>query len=149
MPLARAALHAAGEDLHVAIWPGSQQLTADITRFAAREGRSFVVAASAVLRSSDISARIPHRDAMLDGDDWIYDGGSGIAAPDGSWLLEPVVGREELLIASLDHARVRGERQNFDPAGHYARPDVLRLEVDRRRQTAATWVDRTGPQESE
>jgi nitrilase len=37
MPLPRAALYAQGEDLHVALWPGSARLTADITRFIARE----------------------------------------------------------------------------------------------------------------
>ena len=43
--------------------------------------------------------------------------------------------------AEIDPRRVQEERQNFDPAGHYARPDVLRLIVDRRRQTAAEFVD--------
>jgi nitrilase len=71
----------------------------------------------------------------------LYDGGSCVAGPDGQWLVEPVVGREELIVAELDPARVREERQNFDPVGHYARPDVLRLIVDRRRQTAAQWIE--------
>jgi nitrilase len=52
-------------------------------------------------------------------------------------VIEPVVGEEGLFVAELDHARVREERHNFDPVGHYARPDVTRLTVDRRRQMAA------------
>ena len=39
-----------------------------------------------------------------------------------------------MIVVTLDHRRVREERQNFDPAGHYARPDVARLVVNRERQ---------------
>lgn len=46
MPLPRAALYAQGEDLHVAIWPGSVHNTQDITRFIAKESRSFVISVS-------------------------------------------------------------------------------------------------------
>ena len=139
MPLARAALYAQGADLHVAIWPGCARLTRDITRFIALESRSFVVSASALIREQDLPASTPMRDRIAAKGEVLYDGGSCIASPDGSWLVEPVVGREELIFADLDHARILEERQNFDPAGHYARPDVLHLTVDRRRQGTASF----------
>ena len=65
----------------------------------------------------------------------LANGGSCIAGPDGKWVVEPVVGEEQLIIADINHQCVRAERQNFDPAGHYARPDVTQLTVNRERQT--------------
>lgn len=142
MPLARASLYAAGEDLHVAIWPGSVHNTKDITRFIARESRSYVVSVSSLIRESDVPADVPHRDRIVPTPgETICNGGSCVAGPDGEWVLEPVADEEGLFVVELDHGRVLEERQNFDPSGHYARPDVLRLQVDRRRHTPATWID--------
>jgi len=56
-------------------------------------------------------------------------GGSAILAPDGSYLAGPLYGEEGILYADLDPARLDEERQRFDPAGHYHRPDVLGLRV--------------------
>ena len=142
LPLARAALYAQGEDLHVAIWPGSLRNTSDVTRFIAREGRSFVVSVSGLMRRSDIPDDVP-RAAMLreTADEVMANGGSCIAAPNGEWLLEPEIDVESLRVAELDHRRVLEERQNMDVAGHYSRPDVTRLHVDRRRQSTADFSD--------
>jgi nitrilase len=142
MPLARAALYAAGEDLHVALWPGSRRNTEEITRFVAREGRSYVASVCGLLREQDIPDDVPERDRMIrEAGPTLLEGGSCAAAPDASWIVEPVVGQEALLTIDLDHDRVLEERQSFDPAGHYARPDVLRLHVDRRRQQGAEFRD--------
>ena len=136
MPLPRAALYGLGEDLHVAVWPGNLRNTQDITRFIAVESRSYVVSVSGLMRRSDFPNRTPHLDAILDEcPDVLANGGSCLAAPDGSWVVEPIVGEEAILTATIDHALVREERQNFDPAGHYSRPDVLQLTINRQRQS--------------
>lgn len=141
MPLARAALYGQGEDLHVAVWPGNVRNTVDLTRHIARESRSFVISVSGLMRREDIPASMPHRDRILAScPPMPADGGSCIAGPDGQWLVAPVSGIETLIHADLDPARVREERQNFDPAGHYARPDVTRLVVNRERQSTTQFI---------
>ena len=136
IPLLRSALYAQGEDLHVAVWPGSPRLTRDITRFMALEGRSFVLSVSGVLTRDDIPENMPHRDLILSSvPEALADGGSCIAAPTGEWVIEPADGREQLLVAELPLSTVYEERQNFDPPGHYSRPDVVRLQVNRERQS--------------
>jgi len=135
MPLVRTALYAEGEDLHVAVWPGNKRNTEDLTRVMAKEGRSYVISVSGIFRPEDIPDDFPHADLMRAATSKILaDGGSCIAAPDGSWVVAPFVNGEKLVTAILDHKFVREERQNFDPVGHYSRPDVLKLSVNKQRQ---------------
>ena len=140
MPLARVALQAQGEDLHIATWPGNVRNTDRLTPVLAMEGRSYVLSASALLRQSDVPPTHPLAAMFATCPDVLADGGSCIAAPDGTWVMPPTTG-EALLTATLDPREVRRARQNFDPAGHYSRPDVTRLTVDRRRQGLATFID--------
>jgi nitrilase len=143
MPLPRAALYALGEDLHVAIWPGNESNTEDLTRVLAKEGRSYVMSVSGLMRSDDFPEDTPHLDKILAGGPMgmIANGGSCLAAPDGTWIIPPVIDKEVVLVATIDHQQVRAERQNFAPSGHYSRPDVTQLAVNRQRQEIAKFID--------
>lgn len=136
MPLPRTSLYAMGENLHVAVWPGAKRNTIDITKFIAKESRSFVISVSGLMRKKDFPKNTPHFNEILtNAPEILADGGSCISGPDGEWVIEPVVGKEDLIVASLDFNRVLEERQNFDPSGHYSRPDVTQLVVNRERQS--------------
>ena len=136
MPLPRAALYGLGENLHIAVWPGSDHNTKDITRFIARESRSYVVSVSSLMSKNVFPKNTPHLDEMLEkAPDVLANGGSCIAGPDGEWIIEPVLNKEGLIIQTIDFNRVYEERQNFDPVGHYSRPDVTKLSVNRERQS--------------
>jgi len=142
MPLARTALYGLGENLHIAVWPGSDYNTRDITRFIARESRSFVISVSSLMRREDFPEDTPYLEEILENcPDILANGGSCIAGPNGEWLVEPVIGEEGLIIHEIDYNRVLEERQNFDAVGHYSRPDVTRLEVNRERQSVVNFND--------
>ncbi|NOY47743.1 MAG: carbon-nitrogen hydrolase family protein [Chlorobi bacterium] len=142
MPLPRTALYGLGEDLHIAVWPGSDHNTKDITRFIARESRSFVVSVSSLMNKNDFPEGTPHLEKILEkSPDVLANGGSCIAGPDGEWILEPVLLKEGLILQTIDFNRVLEERQNFDPVGHYSRPDVTKLIVNRERQSTVEFKE--------
>ena len=136
MPLPRTALYGLGENLHIAVWPGSDHNTKDITRFIAREARSYVVSVSSMMNVSNFPKDTPHYDKIVkNAPEILANGGSCIAGPDGEWIVEPIINKEGVFYQTIDFTRVLEERQNFDAVGHYSRPDVTKLHVNRERQS--------------
>jgi nitrilase len=100
-----------------------------------------VLAVSGLMRKSDVPPGSPARAMLEKCPDVLADGGSCIAGPDGEWVVPPVTGIEDVIVTTLDQRMVRRERLNFDQAGHYSRPDVTRLVVNRNRQAIASFSE--------
>ena len=128
MPLARFALYDSGVEIYIAPTADDGEAWQSTLVHIARESRAFVVSPSHFQRASSYPADFPLRDE-LEGRDVIGRGGSAILAPGGSYLAGPLYDEEGVLYAELDPAVLRAERQRFDPAGHYNRPDIFRLRV--------------------
>ena len=131
MPLARFALYESGVEIYVASTADDGDAWQATLVHIARESRSFVVAPSHFQRASAYPADFPLRD-LIEGAGTLGRGGSAILGPDGAYLAGPLYDAEGVLYAELDPARLWEERQRFDPAGHYHRPDVLQLTVTAR-----------------
>jgi nitrilase len=128
MPLARFSLYESGVEIYIASTADDGDAWQATLQHIALESRAFVVAPSHFQRAGSYPDDFPLR-ALLDGRDLLGRGGSAILAPDGSYLAGPLYGEEGILYAELDPNVLLQARQRFDPAGHYHRPDVLRLTV--------------------
>ena len=125
MPLARQALHETEEQIHVAAWPAVKEMMVVASRHYAFEGRCFVVAAGGLQKREELPAGL---EVAPDTPDLVLDGGSLIVGPDGAVLAGPAHGEETILHVDVDLERIPEEMMTLDVTGHYARPDVLRLE---------------------
>jgi nitrilase len=125
MPLARAALYESGLDIYLAPTADDSESWHDSVRHIAREARAFVLSCCVYQRASSYPDDVP----IADGPDLLGRGGSAIVGPDGEYLAGPLWDEEGILFADLDPDLLFAERQRFDAAGHYSRPDVLHLEV--------------------
>jgi nitrilase len=132
MPLARFALYAQDIDIYLApTWDVGEGWLASM-RHIAREGGCWVISAATSLQASDIPADLPHRDKVFpDPDEWINSGDAVVIKPFGGPVAGPMSKEKGILYADIDPAEARDARRSLDVAGHYGRPDVFKLEVDR------------------
>ena len=132
MPLARFSLYESGVEIYVASTADDGDDWQATLVHIARESRAFVVAPAHFQRVSSYPDDFPLKDELASLD-VLGRGGSAVLGPDGSYLAGPLYDVEGILYADLEPHRLDEERQRFDPAGHYHRPDVLELKVTPRR----------------
>jgi nitrilase len=142
MPLARAALYAQGIDVYLAPTWDNSDVWVPTLRHIAREGRTYVIGVTSCISAADLPADLPGRDGLYgDSDDWLSRGNTVIVGPEGEILAGPLTGEEGVLYAEIDVSRALTSRQQFDPVGHYNRPDIFRLCVDTSPRPAVTELE--------
>ena len=132
MPLARFSLYAQGVQVYVAstwdegdVWVSSMQ-------HIAKEGRCWVIGAGCAMQAKDIPDDFPDKDRLFpDPDAWLNNGDSVVVSPTGQIVAGPLREERGVIYADIDTDAVDAARYTLDTAGHYGRPDVFNLTVDR------------------
>lgn len=128
MPLARAALYSKGVTLYISPNTNDNEEWQSTIRHIALEGRCYFINCDMYF-TRDMYPDWLHERAAVDAlPELVCRGGSCIVDPHGHYVTEPLWDREGIIYAQLDMDVVPASRMEFDPCGHYSRPDVLALD---------------------
>ena len=129
MPLMRQAMYAKGVELYCAPTADDRPTWQATMTHIALEGRTFVLSACQYLTRDAFPEDHPIEQEMPGGD-VLMRGGSVIIDPTGTVLAGPVFDEETILYAEIDLDVKKRSHLDFDPVGHYSRPDVFQLKVN-------------------
>lgn len=144
MPLARYAMYAWGVEVLLSpTWDEGEPWLSTL-RHIGKEGRLYVVGCSIAMRRDHIPDSWTFKQQYYgSGDEWFKKGDSAIVDPDGRFVAGPIREKEEILYAGLDPQKMGGPKWKLDVAGHYARPDVFQLTVNKAAQRMIDVVEST------
>ncbi len=132
MPLARYALYAQGLEIFVnPTWDNGEACLVTL-RHIAREAGCWVIGTATALQGCDLPEDFPERDRLYKPDEWINDGDAVVINPVGTVIAGPLHREKGILFAEIDVEAARRARRSLDVCGHYARPDVFSLSVNRK-----------------
>lgn len=140
MPMARMAMYAQGVQILLAPTADARDIWLASIRHIAYEGRCFVLSCNQFVSRSMYPEHWLKLPELSDGADVITPGRSAIVNPMGEIIAGPLEGREDMLIAEIDLDDIPRGKFDFDVTGHYARPDVFQLVVNRRPTPAVSWI---------
>jgi nitrilase len=144
MPLARYAVYAQGVEIYVASTYDDGEPWLSTMRHIAREGGCWVVGSGFALKGSDIPNSFPGKSELYpDAEEWINPGDSVVVAPGGKIVAGPLHEEHGIIYAEIDLARIAAARRTLDITGHYARPDIFQLTINRRPAAPVEWRDET------
>ena len=132
MPLARTALYQKGVTLYLSPNTNDNDEWQATIRHIALEGRCYFINSDLYFTRASYPDTLHCPEELARLPEVVCRGGSCIVDPFGHYVTEPVWDREAIIRAELDLRLVAASRMEFDPCGHYARPDVLQLQVDDR-----------------
>lgn len=135
MPMMRAAMYSQGIQVYCAPTADGRPTWLSSMQHVALEGRCFVLSSNQFCRRSDYPDDYPS-DLPSEPDAIVSRGGSCIIDPLGNVLAGPLWDKEGIITAEIDIAQVARAQYDFDPVGHYSRPDVFSLMVDKREKRA-------------
>ena len=141
MPLARYALYAQGVEVYIAsTWDSGETWLATMRHIAA-EGRCWVIGSGCSLRAGDVPETFPGREELFGDRDWINKGDSVVVAPGGKVVAGPLHEEHGVLVVRIDPGLAAADHRTLDVAGHYGRPDIFDLRIDRSPRDPVTFVD--------
>jgi nitrilase len=141
MPLARYALYA--QDIEIFVnptWDYGDTCLATL-RHIAREAGAWVIGTATALQGSDVPDDFPERERLFTPEEWINDGDAVVIKPSGVVGAGPLKREKGILYADIDAEDSRRARRSLDVCGHYARPDLLSLTVNRRSLTPVAFTN--------
>jgi nitrilase len=142
MPLARYAVYAQGVDIYVASTYDRGDLWLATMRHIAREGGCWVVSSGCAFRGRDMPDDLPGKPALYpEPEEWVNAGDSAVVAPGGDIVAGPMRKELGILSADIDLQQVGIARRSLDTAGHYARPDIFRLQINTGRSRPVEFTD--------